>query len=184
MLFYGQKDWEFGLDLEAGNWIWCIFISLNCINQKALLYRALNIFLDSKSPPPSAKTPDCSFKSLVTARDPLDSLAWALEKELPDPHAEEVWASLVNTASLKEFCTTPLAICAGRWSSLVCRSVVFFFCWVILCVCFVQVLLKRSGERSLEQTGALIAQALDKVKESRLQMAHVKWISSCTMCFV
>lgn len=53
--------------------------------------RALNILLESKSPPSSAaKTPDCSFKNLVTARDPLESLAWALEKELPDPHAAEV----------------------------------------------------------------------------------------------
>lgn len=51
-------------------------------------------------------------------------------------------------------------------------------------MCFVQVLLKRSGERSLEQTGALIAQALDKVKESRLHMAHVEWISSYTICFL
>ncbi|XP_016396466.1 tetratricopeptide repeat protein 17 [Sinocyclocheilus rhinocerous] len=76
-------------------------------------FKALNILLESKSPPSSAKTPDCSFKNLVTARDPLDSLAWALEKELHDPHAAEV-------------------------------------------------LLKRSGGRSLEQTGALIAQALDK----------------------
>uniref|UniRef100_A0A671K234 Tetratricopeptide repeat domain 17 n=1 Tax=Sinocyclocheilus anshuiensis TaxID=1608454 RepID=A0A671K234_9TELE len=56
-------------------------------------FKALNILLESKSPPSSAKMPDCSFKNLVTARDPLDSLAWALEKELPDPHA---------------FCTTPL----------------------------------------------------------------------------
>ncbi|XP_067258090.1 tetratricopeptide repeat protein 17 [Chanodichthys erythropterus] len=86
-------------------------------------FKALNILLDSKSPPPSAKTPDCSFKSLVTARDPLDSLAWALEKELPDPHAEEV-------------------------------------------------LLKRSGERSLEQTGALIAQALDKMSGPRWMMQN------------
>ncbi|KAK7170121.1 hypothetical protein R3I94_000378 [Phoxinus phoxinus] len=77
-------------------------------------FKALNILLDSKSPPPPEKTPECSFKSLVTARDRLDSLAWALEKELPDPHA-------------------------------------------------VEVLLKRSGGRSLEQTGALIAQALDKM---------------------
>uniref|UniRef100_A0A8C1JG84 Tetratricopeptide repeat protein 17 n=1 Tax=Cyprinus carpio TaxID=7962 RepID=A0A8C1JG84_CYPCA len=45
-------------------------------------FKALNILLESKSPPPSGKTPDCSFKNLVTARDPLDSLAWALEKEL------------------------------------------------------------------------------------------------------
>lgn len=51
-------------------------------------------------------------------------------------------------------------------------------------MCFVQVLLKRSGGRSLEQTGALIAQALDKVKESRLHMAHVECISSCAICFV
>ncbi len=43
--------------------------------------------------------PDCSFKNLITARDPLDSLAWALEKELPDTHAAEVWASLLNTQS-------------------------------------------------------------------------------------
>lgn len=71
--------------------------------------RALNILLESKSPPSSAKMPDCSFKNLVTARDPLDSLAWALEKELPDPHAAEVWASLFNIVSLKAFCTTPLA---------------------------------------------------------------------------
>jgi len=55
-----------------------------------LFTRALNNLLDSKSPPPAEKTPDCSFKSLVTARDPLDSLAWALEKERPDPHAAEV----------------------------------------------------------------------------------------------
>ncbi|XP_026123771.1 tetratricopeptide repeat protein 17 [Carassius auratus] len=85
--------------------------------------KALNILLESKSPPSSAKTPDCSFKNLVTARDPLDSLAWALEKELPDPHAAEV-------------------------------------------------LLKRSGGRSLEQTGALIAQALDKMSGPRWMMQN------------
>ncbi len=44
-----------------------------------------------------------------------------------------------------------------------CGSVVFS--GESFCVCFTQVLLKRSGGRSLEQTGALIAQALDKVKE-------------------
>uniref|UniRef100_A0A8C0XVX3 Tetratricopeptide repeat protein 17 n=1 Tax=Cyprinus carpio carpio TaxID=630221 RepID=A0A8C0XVX3_CYPCA len=54
-------------------------------------FKALNILLESKSPPPSGKTPDCSFKNLVTARDPLDSLAWALEKELSDPHAKIKW---------------------------------------------------------------------------------------------
>uniref|UniRef100_A0A671K358 Tetratricopeptide repeat domain 17 n=1 Tax=Sinocyclocheilus anshuiensis TaxID=1608454 RepID=A0A671K358_9TELE len=52
-------------------------------------FKALNILLESKSPPSSAKMPDCSFKNLVTARDPLDSLAWALEKDL------------LNTVSLK-----------------------------------------------------------------------------------
>uniref|UniRef100_A0A8C0XYZ4 Tetratricopeptide repeat protein 17 n=1 Tax=Cyprinus carpio carpio TaxID=630221 RepID=A0A8C0XYZ4_CYPCA len=86
-------------------------------------FKALNILLESKSPPPSGKTPDCSFKNLVTARDPLDSLAWALEKELSDPHAAEV-------------------------------------------------LLKRSGGRSLEQTGALIAQALDKMSGARWMMQN------------
>uniref|UniRef100_A0A8C2D3M4 Tetratricopeptide repeat protein 17 n=1 Tax=Cyprinus carpio TaxID=7962 RepID=A0A8C2D3M4_CYPCA len=54
-------------------------------------FKALNILLESKSPPPSGKTPDCSFKNLVTARDPLDSLDWALEKELSDPHAKIKW---------------------------------------------------------------------------------------------
>ncbi|XP_051989819.1 tetratricopeptide repeat protein 17-like isoform X2 [Xyrauchen texanus] len=76
-------------------------------------FKALNILLDNKSPPPPAKTLDCSFKTHGTAEDPLASVVWALEKELPDPHASEV-------------------------------------------------LLKRSGGKSLEQTGALIAQALDK----------------------
>uniref|UniRef100_A0A8C1JFQ5 Tetratricopeptide repeat protein 17 n=1 Tax=Cyprinus carpio TaxID=7962 RepID=A0A8C1JFQ5_CYPCA len=61
-------------------------------------FKALNILLESKSPPPSGKTPDCSFKNLVTARDPLDSLAWALEKELSDPHASE--GVLYHTLSL------------------------------------------------------------------------------------
>uniref|UniRef100_A0A673K6E5 Tetratricopeptide repeat domain 17 n=1 Tax=Sinocyclocheilus rhinocerous TaxID=307959 RepID=A0A673K6E5_9TELE len=68
-------------------------------------FKALNILLESKSPPPSSKMPDCSLKNLVTARDPLESLAWALEKELLDPHAAE-------------FCTTPLAyLCyfGPRW---------------------------------------------------------------------
>uniref|UniRef100_A0A8C1G621 Tetratricopeptide repeat protein 17 n=1 Tax=Cyprinus carpio TaxID=7962 RepID=A0A8C1G621_CYPCA len=60
-------------------------------------FKALNILLESKSPPSSAaKTPDCSFKNLVTARDPLESLAWALEKDL------------LNTVSLNAFCTAPL----------------------------------------------------------------------------
>ncbi|XP_051560708.1 tetratricopeptide repeat protein 17-like isoform X2 [Myxocyprinus asiaticus] len=77
-------------------------------------FKALNILLDNKSSPPPAKTLDCSFKNHVTAGDPLASVVWALEKELPDPHAAEV-------------------------------------------------LLKRSGGKSLEQTGALIAQALDKM---------------------
>uniref|UniRef100_A0A672LG77 Tetratricopeptide repeat protein 17 n=1 Tax=Sinocyclocheilus grahami TaxID=75366 RepID=A0A672LG77_SINGR len=45
-------------------------------------FKALNILLESKSPPSSSKMPDCSLKNLVTARDPLDSLAWALEKDL------------------------------------------------------------------------------------------------------
>ncbi|RXN20836.1 tetratricopeptide repeat 17 [Labeo rohita] len=86
-------------------------------------FKALNILLESKSPPPSTKTPDCSLKNLVTARDPLDSLAWALEKELPDRHAAEV-------------------------------------------------LLKRSGGKSLDQTGALIAQALDKMSGPRWMMQN------------
>uniref|UniRef100_A0A673K2L4 Tetratricopeptide repeat domain 17 n=1 Tax=Sinocyclocheilus rhinocerous TaxID=307959 RepID=A0A673K2L4_9TELE len=53
-------------------------------------FKALNILLESKSPPPSSKMPDCSLKNLVTARDPLESL----------------------------FCTTPLAyLCyfGPRW---------------------------------------------------------------------
>ncbi|XP_051503496.1 tetratricopeptide repeat protein 17 isoform X2 [Myxocyprinus asiaticus] len=53
-------------------------------------FKALNILLDNESPPPPAKTPNCSFKNHVTARDPLTSVVWALEKELPDPHAAEM----------------------------------------------------------------------------------------------
>uniref|UniRef100_A0A671MCX1 Tetratricopeptide repeat protein 17 n=1 Tax=Sinocyclocheilus anshuiensis TaxID=1608454 RepID=A0A671MCX1_9TELE len=54
-------------------------------------FKALNILLESKSPPPSSKMPDCSLKNLVTARDPLESMAWALEKEMLDPHAKIKW---------------------------------------------------------------------------------------------
>lgn len=90
-----------GRKLESFGWIWkletwsgvFLFLWIVLINELFIFVtRTLNILLDSKSPPPPGKTPDCSFKSLVTARDPLDSLSWALEKELPDPHAAEVWA--------------------------------------------------------------------------------------------
>ncbi|TRY65425.1 hypothetical protein DNTS_021895 [Danionella cerebrum] len=80
--------------------------------------KALKNLLDSKSTPSSPKVPDCSLKNVVNARDPLESLTWALEKELPDPQAAEV-------------------------------------------------LRKRSGGRSLEQTGTLIAQALEKMSGPR-----------------
>ncbi|XP_057213044.1 tetratricopeptide repeat protein 17 [Triplophysa rosa] len=86
-------------------------------------FKALNSLLDNTSPPPSEKTPDCSFKNFVSARDPLTSVSWALEKELPDAHATEV-------------------------------------------------LLKHSGGRSLEQTGALIAQALEKTTGPRWMMQN------------
>ncbi len=51
-------------------------------------------------------------------------------------------------------------------------------------MCFTQVLLKRSGGRSLEQTGELIAQALDEVKTKWLHVAHVEYISNRTIFFL